>query len=127
MENIDYILKKTTDDKYLYLSISTSMSRLDDYIHSIEIELLSKNVAEGLVLFDLLVNNSTHDRFYQCFFNGRQFEISKFKKIECNEIDKKIIKISSCFYIKNMDVFDSLFFTIDFKSKLQKYLFNLSR
>lgn len=42
MKESNYILKKTTDNKYSYLLLTTSMSRLDDYIHDVEIELLSK-------------------------------------------------------------------------------------
>ena len=42
MRASDYILKKTVDNRYSYLLLTTSMSRLDDYIHEVEVELLSK-------------------------------------------------------------------------------------
>ncbi|WP_042369634.1 type II toxin-antitoxin system RnlB family antitoxin [Bacteroides neonati] len=125
MRTSDYILKKTADNKYSYLLLTTSMSRLDDYIYDVEIELLSKKVSEGFIIFDLLLNNNIQDRFYQCFFNGKRFEINKLTKIDSKEINIKIIRTSSCFYVKNMDLFDSLFFTNDFKVDLRKKLIEL--
>ena len=125
MKESNYILKKTTDNKYSYLLLTTSMSRLDDYIHDVEIELLSKKVSKGFIIFDLLLNNNIQDRFYQCFFNGKQFEINKLAKIDSKEINVKIIKTSSYFYIKNMELFDSLFFTNEFKMDLRRKLMEL--
>lgn len=122
MRASDYILKKTVDNRYSYLLLTTSMSRLDDYIHEVEVELLSKKVSECLVIFDLLLNNNIQDRFYQCFFNGKQFEINKLVRVDFKEINVKIIRTSSTFYVKNMNLFDDLFFTNDFKVNLKKNL-----
>lgn len=80
---------------------------------------------KGFIIFDLLLNNNIQDRFYQCFFNGKQFEINKLAKIDSKEINVKIIKTSSYFYIKNMDLFDSLFFTNEFKMDLRRKLMEL--
>lgn len=118
----NYILKKTADNKYSYLLLTTSMSRLDDYIHDVEVELLSQKASEGYIIFDLLLNNNIQDRFYQCFFNGKQFDRNRLAKIDSNEINVSIIRTSSCFYVKNMDLFDSLFFTNDFKMNIKKSL-----
>lgn len=124
MKQHDYVLKQTANCEYQYLLLATSLSRLEDYIHDVELELLSRKVTKGVVIFDLLLNNNIQDRFYQCYFNGELFEISKFKKIDSRIIDKKIMQISADFYIKNMQIFDSLFFSNDFKKELKNKLLN---
>lgn len=84
-----------------------------------------KKYQRGLLFLIYCSINNIQDRFYQCFFNGKQFEINKLAKIDSKEINVKIIKTSSYFYIKNMDLFDSLFFTNEFKMDLRRKLMEL--
>lgn len=118
----NYILKRTDNSKYQYLLLSTSLCRLEDYIQDVESELSSKKIAEGFIIFDLLLNNNLQDRFYQCYFNGKCFEISKLKKIDTKTVDKRIVQISANFYTKHIQLFDSLFFSNDFKKNLKNNL-----
>ena len=41
MKQHDYVLKQTANCEYQYLLLATSLSRLEDYIHDVELELLS--------------------------------------------------------------------------------------
>lgn len=70
----------------------------------------------------MLLNNNPQDRFYQCYFNGMFFEISKLKKIDIKTVDKRIMQISANFYTRHMQLFDSLFFSDDFIKNLKNNL-----
>ncbi|HFG0466380.1 type II toxin-antitoxin system RnlB family antitoxin [Flavobacterium psychrophilum] len=107
--------------------ISKDMSRLQEYISSVEND-LQINKTKSYVLFDLLLNNNIDDRFYKCFFDGNKFVRDTLTKVQNSEIDNEINFLTSSYYLKNDYLFEDLFFTKEYKNqilnKLQKIVKN---
>ena len=124
MESNTYILKNINDNQYNFISISKDMSRLQDYISSVENE-LREYKTESFILFDLLLNNNIEDRFYKCYFDGNKFIRNTLSKVQNNEVDNKTICISSLYYLNNDYLFEDMFFTSEYKHQIFKNLENL--
>lgn len=121
MESDNYILKNINDNQYNYILISKDMSRLHDYISSVENDLRHYKI-ESFVLFDLLLNNNIDDRFYKCYFDGNKFVRKTLSKVQNNEINRKTICTSSSYYLNNDYLFEDMFFTKEYKSEILKKL-----
>ena len=124
MESNTYILKNINDNQYDFILISKDMSRLHDYISSVEIDLRECKI-KSFILFDLLLNNNIDDRFYKCYFDGNRFVRNTLSKVQNNELDSKIICITSSYYLNNDYLFEDMFFTSEYKNQIFKDLQNL--
>lgn len=124
MESNTYILKNINDNQYNFILISKDMSRLQDYISSVEND-LREYKTESFILFDLLLNNNIDDRFYKCYFDGNKFHRNTLSKVQNNEVDNKTICLSSTYYLNNDYLFEDLFFTSEYKNQIFKSLENL--
>ncbi|MCB6000527.1 type II toxin-antitoxin system RnlB family antitoxin [Flavobacterium psychrophilum] len=127
MDRSTYILKNVNVNQYKIILISKDMSRLQEYISSVEND-LQINKTKSYVLFDLLLNNNIDDRFYKCFFDGNKFVRDTLTKVQNSEIDNEINFLTSSYYLKNDYLFEDLFFTKEYKNqilnKLQKIVKN---
>lgn len=124
MESSTYILKNINDNQYNFISISKDMSRLQDYISSVENDLREYKTA-CFILFDLLMNNNIEDRFYKCYFDGNIFIRSTLSQVQSNEVDYKTIYMSSSYYLSNEYLFEDMFFTNEYKNQIFRDLQNL--
>jgi hypothetical protein len=121
MESNTYILKNINDNQYNFVLISKDMSRLHDYISSVEND-LRKYKTKSFILFDLLLNNNIEDRFYKCYFDGDKFVRNTLSKVLNKEVDNNIIRISSSYYLDNEYLFEDMFFTAEYKKHIFKNL-----
>ncbi len=99
MDRSTYILKNVNVNQYKIILISKDMSRLQEYISSVEND-LQINKTKSYVLFDLLLNNNIDDRFYKCFFDGNKFVRDTLTKVQNSEIDNEINFLTSSYYLK---------------------------
>ena len=124
MESNTYILKNINDNQYNFILISKDMSRLQDYISSVEND-LRKHKKESFILFDLLLNNNIEDRFYKCYFDGSKFIRKTLSKVQNYELDSKTICFSSTYYLNNLNLFEDIFFTNEYKNHIFNQLQHL--
>lgn len=121
MDRNSYILTKIVDNQYDFLLISTDMSRLEDYLFDVENDLKLSN-RKCYILFDLLLNNSFSDRFYQCFFDGNKFNLKTLSRVNNNELNNELLKLSTSYYYNNIDLFEDIFFSEEYKKQIKNQL-----
>lgn len=121
MERESYILKPTNIDQYNIVLISKDMCRLQEYIKLVEQDLRFLT-RETFILFDLLLNNNVEDRYYKCFFDGNKLVRNSLTKVKNDELDEKIISLTSAYYLDHHELFDELFYTEEYKSSILNQL-----
>ncbi|MFY7987715.1 MAG: type II toxin-antitoxin system RnlB family antitoxin [Flavobacterium sp.] len=121
MDRNSYILTDIVDNQYDFLLISTDMSRLEDYLIDVENDLKLSN-RKCYILFDLLLNNSISDRFYKCFFDGNKFNLKTLSRVSDKELNNELLKLSTSYYYNNIDLFEDIFFSEEYKRQIKNQL-----
>lgn len=121
MERDNYILKTTNINQFNFVLISKDMSRLQEYIKSVEKD-LKKFKKESHILLDLLLNNSIEDRYYKCFFDGNKLIRKSISKVNTEDLNKELISLTSSYYLQHEELFDELFFTKEYKYNILQNL-----
>ena len=111
---INYIIEPIKTSNFGYLVFSTNYTRVDECIPEIE-QCMFKMNFKGYVLFDLLINNGSDDRYYVAHFNGEKFDYKSFKS--CYNINEDIAIASSNFYLNHLEYIDN-----SFMSKAKKFI-----
>lgn len=103
----EYIIIELNDtsSKYCAVVISLTASRVDYYLNDITKELKRKYVV-GYIIFDMLTTNGIRQRYYETFFNGKQFDlINGFGHML--DVPKNIIAVSNNTFANNINLIKS--------------------
>lgn len=95
----------SVDKKYQYIVLATSYVNPIDVLYEIEEDLENK-AYRGLVIFDLLLcNGLAKNRYIEVYFNGENFEISRYSNIP--DIDIEVKKMIYSFYLHNPNMIEN--------------------
>jgi len=104
--NTNFHIEEYNNPNPTYIVLTMSYVSFSDYLPEIA-KVLNLKTFKGTVLFDLLLNNGRHHRFYDVEFSDKTFQLSTFKNIKPNQ---DLLKFCANFYIKNLSLIDDSLF-----------------
>jgi hypothetical protein len=122
----EYIIIELNDtsSKYCAVVISLTYHRIDWYLSDLLIELKRKYIV-GYVIFDLLLTNGDKQRYYETYFNGKQFNHRNF--LLMLDVPKNINVVSNNTFSNNIKLIESSLILSDKSKKLlTRYILSAS-